>query len=81
VACRAALAERRIKGAALDVFEVEPLPEDSPLWGLDNVLLSPHCADRTSMFQFDSLRMFVDNMHSYLADGRLANVVDKTQGY
>ena len=47
----AALQEKRIKGAALDVCEVEPLPEDSPLWALDNVLLSPHCADRTADFQ------------------------------
>ncbi len=47
----AALREGRIKGAALDVCEVEPLPEDSPLWALDNVLLSPHCADRTAQFQ------------------------------
>lgn len=47
----AALQEKRIRGAALDVTEVEPLPEDSPLYELDNVLLSPHCADRTADFQ------------------------------
>ena len=47
----AALQEKRIRGAALDVTETEPLPEDSPLWDLDNVLLSPHCADRTATFQ------------------------------
>lgn len=46
-----ALQEGRIRGAALDVFETEPLPADSPLWGLDNVLMSPHCADRTKEFQ------------------------------
>lgn len=44
----AALQEKRIRGAALDVFETEPLPEDSPLYELDNCLLSPHCADRTA---------------------------------
>lgn len=43
-----ALLEKRIKGAALDVFETEPLSEDSPLYELDNCLLSPHCADRTA---------------------------------
>ena len=48
---RAALQEKRIRGAALDVTETEPLPQDSPLWDLDNVLLSPHCADRTATFQ------------------------------
>lgn len=47
----AALQQKRIKGAALDVTEVEPLPKDSPLYELDNVLLSPHCADRTAEFQ------------------------------
>ena len=51
VPVHAALQQKRIKGAALDVCEVEPLPEDSPLWTLDNVLLSPHCADRTADFQ------------------------------
>lgn len=44
----AALQEKRIKGAALDVFETEPLPDDSPLYELDKCLLSPHCADRTA---------------------------------
>ena len=48
---RAALQEGRIRGAALDVTETEPLPQDSPLWELDSVLLSPHCADRTKTFQ------------------------------
>ena len=46
----AALRENRIRGAALDVTEVEPLPEDSPLWDLDNVLISPHSADQTATY-------------------------------
>ena len=46
--CLAALQEKRIRGAALDVFETEPLPKESPLYELDNCLLSPHCADRTA---------------------------------
>ena len=47
-----ALRSGRIKGAALDVFETEPLPQDSPLWTLDNVLLSPH-----NSFVADKIRM------------------------
>lgn len=77
----AALSEGRIRGAALDVFENEPLPADSPLWGLDNVLMSPHCADRTKEFQYESLEFFVENMGRYLAGQDLSNQCDKRAGY
>ncbi len=53
---RAALRSGRIRGAALDVFYEEPLPPASPLWAMDNVLLSPHCADRTKEFQVGGTR-------------------------
>ena len=76
-----ALQEKRIRGAALDVFAVEPLPGASPLYLLDNVLLSPHCADRTKEFQMESLAFFVDNMGRYLSGKPLANLVDKATGY
>ncbi|PNH07305.1 D-2-hydroxyacid dehydrogenase [Tetrabaena socialis] len=76
-----ALQSGRIRGAALDVFDTEPLPADSPLWGLDNVLLSPHCADKTKEFQFESLGFFLDNMGCFLAGEPLANVCDKSNGY
>ncbi|KAG2489804.1 hypothetical protein HYH03_011753 [Edaphochlamys debaryana] len=76
-----ALKSGHIRGAALDVFEEEPLPPSSPLWGLDNVLLSPHCADRTKEFQFESLAFFVDNMARFLGGQELANVCDKRGGY
>ena len=78
-----ALTSGRIRGAALDVFETEPLPPDSPLWALDNVLLTPHCADRTKEFQVDSLQFFAANLAQYLAQGipGLSNVVDKASGY
>ena len=77
----AALRGQRIKGAALDVFETEPLPEGHVLFGLDNVLLTPHCADRTQNFQEESLDFFVENMRRYVAGEPLQNVVDKAAGY
>lgn len=76
-----ALRSGRIRGAALDVFYEEPLPADSPLWGMDNVLLSPHCADRTKEFQFESLSFFVENMGRFLEGKELSNVCDKRSGY
>jgi phosphoglycerate dehydrogenase-like enzyme len=77
----AALSEGRIRGAALDVFATEPLPADSPLWGLPNVLLSPHCADRTKEFQFESLERFVENAKLYVEGKELIAVCDKRSGY
>ena len=80
----AALQEGRIRGAALDVFENEPLPDASPLWGeglKDRVLLSPHCADLTPTFMEEALEQFVDNVKLYAAGKPLCNVVDKQAGY
>ena len=78
-----ALRERRIAGAALDVFEREPLPDDSPLWGMDNVLVSPHSADHT--VAPDSLKLtincFIQNFLRYRNGEPLENVVDKQAGY
>jgi phosphoglycerate dehydrogenase-like enzyme len=78
-----ALQSRRIAGAALDVFEHEPLPESSPLWDMDNVLISPHCTDRTTNPDWLDLSMqfFVENFHRFVADEPLENVVDKSAGY
>jgi phosphoglycerate dehydrogenase-like enzyme len=76
-----ALAERRIRGAALDVFEKEPLPPASPLWGLDNLLLSPHCADNTPGWLEAAMRAFLGNLDRFRRGERLLNVVDKRLGY
>jgi phosphoglycerate dehydrogenase-like enzyme len=78
-----ALQEERIAGAALDVFEVEPLPPDHPFYDMENVLLSPHCTDRTRNPDWLDLSMqcFVDNFWRYTKEQKLENVVDKKAGY
>lgn len=77
----AVLRERRIRGAALDVFETEPLPKDSEFWKLDNVLLSPHCADHTATWQHEGVRFFVENFERFVKGEPLQNIVDKKAGY
>lgn len=73
--------EKKIKGAALDVFEKEPLPEISPLWDLDNVLLTAHTADMTDDFITDAIKAFVKNLKNYIDGQPLMNVTDKSAGY
>ena len=76
-----ALSEKRIKGAALDVFDTEPLPEGHPFYQLENVLLSPHCADHTPNWLDDSMRFFLNNFERYRKREPLLNVVEKQLGY
>jgi phosphoglycerate dehydrogenase-like enzyme len=78
-----ALQEKQIAGAALDVFEEEPLPADSPFWDMENVLLSPHCTDRTRDPDWLDLsaQFFVKNFGRFQAGKPLENVVDKKAGY
>jgi phosphoglycerate dehydrogenase-like enzyme len=78
-----ALQGKQIAGAALDVFEEEPLPADSPLWGMENVLISPHCTDRTVNPDWLDLSMqcFVENFWRFVKGEALENVVDKKAGY
>jgi phosphoglycerate dehydrogenase-like enzyme len=76
-----ALAAGRIRGAALDVFETEPLPPAHPLWTLPNVLLSPHCADHVPGWIEAATRAFLDELERYRRGEPLRNVVDKTRGY
>jgi phosphoglycerate dehydrogenase-like enzyme len=78
-----ALQAKQIAAAALDVFEEEPLPADSPLWGMDNVLISPHCTDRTVNPDWLDLSMqcFVENFWRFVKGQPLENVVDKKAGY
>lgn len=76
-----ALSDRRIRGAALDVFDHEPLPDGHPFYKLDNVLLSPHCADHTPNWQEDAMDFFVTNFERFRKGEPLRNVVDKKSGY
>jgi phosphoglycerate dehydrogenase-like enzyme len=77
----AALQTGSIKGAGLDVFAVEPLPEDSPLWTLPNVYMTPHSTARTTRFMHDNVDLFVTNLQRYIAGQELLNIVDKLIGY
>lgn len=76
-----ALRARRIGGAALDVFDPEPLPADSPLWDLDNLLITPHTAGLTEKLWHRHYEHFSANLRRYLAHGPLQYVVDKRKGY
>ena len=76
-----ALSERTIKGAALDVFDEEPLPVGHPFYKLENVLLSPHCADHTPDWLDNAMRFFIDQFERFRRGEPLLNVVDKKLGY
>ena len=65
----AALSEKRIAGAGLDVFAVEPLPADSPLWDMKNVMIAPHIGGMSDIYAEQALPMLLENMRAFL-DGR-----------
>jgi phosphoglycerate dehydrogenase-like enzyme len=76
-----ALRLHRIAGAALDVFEREPLPPDSPLWGLENLLITPHTAGLTDKLWHRHYELFSENLRRFQAGEPLLYVVDKHKGY
>ena len=76
-----ALDEGWIRGAALDVFEQEPLPAGHPFYRLENVLLSPHCADHTPGWRDRAMEVFLDIFERFRKGEPLRNVVDKKSGY
>jgi len=76
-----ALSSGRIKGAALDVFDEEPLPQGHPFYRLESVLLSPHCADHTPDWLDNAMRLFIAQFERFREGEPLLNVVDKKLGY
>jgi len=76
-----ALSNGRIRGAALDVFDQEPLPQGHPFYKLENVLLSPHCADHTPDWLDNAMRFFIEQFRRFQKGEPLLNVVDKKLGY
>jgi phosphoglycerate dehydrogenase-like enzyme len=76
-----ALRSGSISGAALDVFEEEPVPADSPLWDLPNLVISPHMAGDFAGHREALVELFVENLERYLTGRPLKNVVDKSLGF
>ncbi|HEX7118343.1 MAG TPA: D-2-hydroxyacid dehydrogenase [Longimicrobiales bacterium] len=76
-----ALRAGRLRGAALDVFATEPLPAESPLWRLPNVLITPHVSAYTQRFWERECALLEENLARFLAGRTLLNVVDKRAGY
>jgi phosphoglycerate dehydrogenase-like enzyme len=76
-----ALRSGSLRGAGLDVFATEPLPPESPLWGLPNTLLLPHVSGTSHRFWRRETDLIVANLRRYLAGERLLNTVDKQAGY
>jgi phosphoglycerate dehydrogenase-like enzyme len=76
-----ALRTRQIAGAALDVFEKEPLPAGSQLWNVENLLITPHTAGLTEKLWHRHYELFSENLRRYLAGQPLQFVVDKHKGY
>ena len=76
-----ALSSARIRGAALDVFDHEPLPAGHPFYKLENVLLSPHCADHTPDWLDNAMQFFIEQYERFRNGQALLNVVNKKLGY
>jgi phosphoglycerate dehydrogenase-like enzyme len=76
-----ALRQGRIAGAGLDVFEREPLPADSPLYEMDNVIITPHVAGASHSYYDRAIPIFCENLRRYLDGRSMLNVVEPARGY
>jgi len=75
------LNEHRLAGAALDVFPEEPLPKKSPLWEMQNVIITPHIAGVSAHYDERAMELFAENLSRYIADLPLYNIFDLKKGY
>lgn len=76
-----ALSSGKIRGAGLDVFEEEPLPETSPLWNMDNVIISPHVSGNSARYNEKAATLFGENLRRYLDKRPLMNQLNRDEGY
>jgi D-2-hydroxyacid dehydrogenase (NADP+) len=78
-----ALKGGNIGGAVLDVYKVEPLPKESALWGCENLLMFPHCADNDRTFLHRAFAILGENLKNWCekGPGQIVNVCDKNLGY
>ena len=76
-----ALKNGEIAGAGLDVFDQEPLPPESELWQMENVIMSPHISGGTEIYNQRAVSIFCDNLRRYLAHEPLNNLADPARGY
>ena len=80
-ALASAINSGRLAGAGIDATEVEPLPQDSPLWDLDEVFISPHASALTPALYEGRRRVFRNNLRRFLAGAPLKGMCDQTLGY
>ncbi len=76
-----ALTKGLIKGAGLDVFDHEPLPNTSALWDMSNVIITPHLAALSPNYLDRAIKLFADNLSRFIQGKEMLNVIDKTKGY
>ena len=76
-----ALRKGQIAGAGLDVFATEPLPDDSPLWTMENVIITPHVGGFTPHYDERATDLFAENLRRYLTGEKLLNLVNRDRGY